>query len=330
MKTILFPTALILSLVGCDTFIDNLSEGIDEIELETPSGGTHTDSTDTDSTDSTDSTDTDSTDTDSTDTDSTDTDSTDSTDGGQSAPEVIDAVEAHVVDGAFIQLTATTWVENRADLSRGYTESHRDAGSVYLTSDDGAPMQLDFHRMEAIQGENVLDEMRATPERTSGWSASRVVYRDGAFVQISPDVWIEENPRSSHIFTEIGRDPWSVYLYSEARSLRIQLDLWTGEIWLDEVGGGEYVLYTIDDTVLNGWSVREVETPTTRFTQIDLGRWQATDDSGMTTAFVEYARDRAAVFLVGAETDLRVQLDLSADIVRWDGETLREDMTVIR
>lgn len=51
-------------------------------------------------------------------------------------------------DGAFVQVQKDLWIENNAEGTRTYRESHRDEWSVYLTSSDNRFVQLDVHTME--------------------------------------------------------------------------------------------------------------------------------------------------------------------------------------
>ncbi len=81
--------------------------------------------------------------------------------------------------------------------------------------------------------------------KANGFNAGSVFYPGGRFVNTSQGVWIETNRDGNHYFKEAGRDEWSVYLYDQNRSVRIQLDLFKREIFYSAPNVNRRVLYGI-------------------------------------------------------------------------------------
>lgn len=142
-------------------------------------------------------------------------------------------------NGAYVQLDATTWVENNGHGLHTFTESARDEWSVYLRATDRANVyvQLDLWTMKIYYeapGTGRLElapVQTAEPQRLGGWSAREVLYSTGRFTQTGTSSWSEVNRDGTHLFRELGRDEWSVYLASTNRAnVYIQLDLWTLQV----------------------------------------------------------------------------------------------------
>lgn len=85
--------------------------------------------------------------------------------------------------------------------------------------------------------------------QTKGENVNYVQYPNGNFKQTSNQTWTETDPnRNNHIFTETGRDEWSVYMIDRSRDITIQLDLYMKEIYIYYDRPNRRVLYKITKT----------------------------------------------------------------------------------
>lgn len=159
--------------------------------------------------------------------------------------------------GAFVQLNATDWVENNPMGPFTYREFARDEWSAYLTSTQRADttIQIDLYTGQIMfeapdsGGEVMLSPVvDARPEEINGWLTREVVFTgnaDGTFTQIAPGVWMENGRRE---FREWTRDEWSVYIEDPTSpDVRLQLDLFHGEIFYEDAGVARFSLYDIVD-----------------------------------------------------------------------------------
>ncbi len=76
----------------------------------------------------------------------------------------------------------------------------------------------------------------------------------GFFVNVEGKVWEEQDAdfNTRFVFSETGRDEWSVYLFDESRNVNIQLDLYTKKVMYSESGGEPALIYFVleaDDAV---------------------------------------------------------------------------------
>ena len=180
-------------------------------------------------------------------------------DGSEPLTGVINGYNARVVmhnhNGAFVQLNNSDWVENGETSHFTFKEVGRDDWSVYLF--DGSRnvnIQLDLWRKKVIYSEvntstrfDLYDITSANPAEINGFAASRIRHSTGAFYNVEPGKWIEDNGSKSFIFDEVARDEWSVYLHDPNRLISIQLDLFRKEIIYSD-STQEFVLYSITST----------------------------------------------------------------------------------
>ena len=78
----------------------------------------------------------------------------------------------------------------------------------------------------------------------------------GSFVAQPNKQWVEKNNQGQYVFTETGRDEWSVYLNDPTRSVTVQLDLWTKQVKIPKFG----VVYIV--TGASSGSVKPNPNPT--------------------------------------------------------------------
>jgi len=164
-------------------------------------------------------------------------------------------VVMHNNNGAFVQLNNSDWVENGETSHFNFKEMARDEWSVYLfDSSRNVNIQLDLWRKKVIYSEvgsdtkfDLYDITSANPGEINGFAASRIRHSAGAFYNVGPGKWIEDNGTKSFAFNEVGRDEWSVYLNDPNRRVSIQLDLFRKEIIYSD-SKQKFVLYHITNT----------------------------------------------------------------------------------
>jgi len=165
-------------------------------------------------------------------------------------------VVMHDNKGAFVQLNANQWVENREGTldSIGFQEVGRDDWSVYLhDASRNVDIQLDLWRKKVVYSDpnnrfDLYNITSANPNEINGYAASRIKYNGGGFYHLNPGKWVEDAGANSFAFNEVARDDWSVYLFDPNRLVSIQLDLWTKQIKYSDASGQSFVLYHITDS----------------------------------------------------------------------------------
>lgn len=182
----------------------------------------------------------------------------------------------------------------------------------------------------------------------SGFDAKTVEYANGFFTQSGTSaqgvgLWYEAANTSgnSFDFVEVARDEWSVYLKDPSRDVRIQLDMWRGEILYASGNAEMRPLYDIigADTVSlveptplasradaggaafpdhSGYSVAQVIHSAGAFTLLETVRgrvWEERDQNGQLTAmYRELGQDDWSVYLYDPKSGRNTQLDL------WQGK----------
>jgi len=165
-------------------------------------------------------------------------------------------VVMHNHNGAFVQLNNSDWVENGETSHNTFKEVARDEWSVYLfDSSRNVNIQLDLWRKKVIYSDSktrfdLYDIISANPAEINGYAAGRIRHSTGAFYNVGPGKWIEDNGTKSFVFNEVARDEWSVYLYDPNRLVSIQLDLFRKEIIFSD-SKQKFVLYHITSTRLD-------------------------------------------------------------------------------
>jgi hypothetical protein len=152
--------------------------------------------------------------------------------------------------GAFVQLSDTTWVENRHAGSFSYQEIHRDAESVHLyDASRNVGIQLNLFSNEILFWDShnpsytfLTTITAANPDEINGYAASRIYHSTGAFLQRTSSTWVGDRGERSFIFTEVRRDEQSVHLRDSTGGVAIELNLRTKTIHYERqsVFGGSF------------------------------------------------------------------------------------------
>ncbi|HUP59167.1 MAG TPA: hypothetical protein VNA69_01975 [Thermoanaerobaculia bacterium] len=162
--------------------------------------------------------------------------------------------------GSFRQSAAGQWVEtavDHAEIRFRFREMSRDDWSVYLRdASRGVDIQLDLHTKKVMYSDATnrqrreLSSILASHAKTNGWVVRRVEFAGspgGSLTQAGKE-WLERAAGSQQIrfrFKETGRDDWSVYLRDDSRSVDLQIDLHTGNIYYSDPQSPRRVLYRI-------------------------------------------------------------------------------------
>lgn len=142
--------------------------------------------------------------------------------------------------------------------------------------------------------------------RTNGRNVALAQHSQGRFVETAPGRWgeFDASGREGFRFVETGRDEWSVYLFDQSRNVRIQIDIWRGQIRYADGNSPYSDLYVItnaapraggggggpnwgggDDSAYD--DVRRVEYPGGFFQNVGGGRWVETARDGSRLNFNE-------------------------------------------
>lgn len=243
-------------------------------------------------------------------------------------------VAMHANSGAFVQLSTEVWLETGVGPAFIFKELRRDEWSVYLLdASRNVSIQLDYHRKKIVytdptQTYDIYDITSFDPTGLTGYSATRAFYDkpnatfgNGGFVQLNATQWQENSVDGSFIFTETGRDDWSVYLQDISRNLTIQLDFYTKTVNLLNTGTGSYnLLYNMTAPVpekINAWVMREVTNDFTAFLNTAVGVWVETLSDGTQFTYTESRRDEWTTVVRDDSRFVEIFLDLHTNVITY-------------
>jgi hypothetical protein len=156
--------------------------------------------------------------------------------------------EVAFANGRFIMGPMGQWDERGDDSGHfRFSEMNRDDWSVYLFDGSrGVRLQLDLHTRKVMYADASDPAMRPLYEVTgasavvNGRNASRVWTSATHFRMTGPGQWEERGgDGASFLFSEQGRDDWSVYLFDGSRGVSLQLDLHTRKVMYSDSGAPE-------------------------------------------------------------------------------------------
>lgn len=237
--------------------------------------------------------------------------------------------------GAYVQLSDGIWVQNRIDISRQFTEVSRDEWSVYLKQVDANQyVQLDYYRNKIrlrvglSSYFDAYDIVSSDPSIVNGFSATRVVYEApekvfgvGGFVQINRETWSETNADDTFIFTIVERTESSIFLRDADRGVDIELDLNRNKVVFGDDFGTSFDLYDIRTAApeqINAFVVREYKNDFTTFLQTGAFSWVETLSDGTQYTYEEYSRDEWSSFLRDESRNVKIQIDLFLDVIKYE------------
>ncbi|MEM6317736.1 MAG: hypothetical protein AAF960_08700 [Bacteroidota bacterium] len=165
--------------------------------------------------------------------------------------------------GDFVQTETLAWTEFLTKgVTHDFVEVSRDADNVYLRDDSrGVNIRLDLNGQGIFYSDDkgasfYLYDIFSTSDRLNAYLAGASFYKnnvgtDGVFMITEFGDWIEytnDAYDTQYLFSEVGRDTWSIYLRSDIRGVNIQLDLNRNKVIYSDDRGAKFDLYDITNS----------------------------------------------------------------------------------
>ena len=260
-------------------------------------------------------------------------------DGGSGPPAALPkpgltaSVAVHSNNGAFVQLSTKTWIENGAPSTRiVYTEQNRDDSSVYLQAvNQNSTVELNYIDNKAYYttatGVFEYNIISSDPTNLNGYNTVRVTYdkpagvtsKIGGFLQINATQWMEGNDDGRFYYTETSRTGSSIFLFDNSRSVTIELDMINYRVNYSDLNSSFYI-YKISDPQpqkANGWVVNEVVRDFATFLMTMPGEWVETSTDGTTHTYSEWGRSEGELYIWDTSRDLHMKIDLLSDKIYY-------------